>query len=210
MRSLGKLIGVALSWRWTPAVGLSVASLVYVLIAVAVVPDEIFVPVTNARFTSKLPAPERREAVVAEPDDEVDLPPAPPPVHTTAAAADFGRRGFSPPLPRPEPPPPPPPPPVAAPVPPAPVMPVPAPEAVAPGPAPVAAEQPAEPEAPAAAPTSSPPTSGLMRALGMVRGVRSPVQPPAEQQPPPQEPGGTEPAPAPPPEQEPPAAPPEQ
>ena len=53
MKALGKLLGDFVAWRWAPAVGLCVASLFYVLVVVALVPDEIGVPVTNTRLAKK-------------------------------------------------------------------------------------------------------------------------------------------------------------
>jgi hypothetical protein len=172
MKALGRIFGELVAWRWAPAVGLCVASLLYVLVVVALVPDEIGVPVTNARFVKKVaPTPaevsETPTFPTAVPESEVP-PPAPAPVRQVGVV-DFGRRGFSPPLERPEAPPTPvvPPPPIAPPAPPpvavAPAMPAPPPpEATE---APVVAEA-ADASAPMA--QQPPPASGIMRALRAV------------------------------------------
>ena len=210
MKALGKLLGELMAWRWAPAVGLCVASLFYVLVVVALVPDEIGVPVTNARFTKKLAPSEEAPEAPTYPTavSEVEAV-APPPVAAVqpAGVVDFGRRGFSPPIDRPEPPPPPPPPAVA---PPPPVVPEPA-LAVAPP----AAEAPAIVAAPApgampvegatnvagasgVAPNGAPGMSPAMQALRkfpFARGLKAPgTQPPGTQPPGAPPPGAEAPA----------------
>lgn len=125
MKALSKILGELVAWRWTPAVGLCVASMFYVLVVVALVPDEIGVPMTNTRFAkvvapAQTDVPEAPTFPTATIESEAPLP-QPSPVRP-AGVADYGRRGFSPPLPRPEAPPapdvtppvPPPAPPIAA------------------------------------------------------------------------------------------------
>jgi hypothetical protein len=212
MKALAKLWSELVGWRWAPAVGLSVASLFYVLVVVALVPDEIGVPMTNARFSQKrAPAPAEAPEAPAGPiivhDSEV--PPMPPPVAVQpAGAVDFGRRGFSPPLERAEPPP-------APVVPPPPVMPPPVAVAPPPVPEPALAAAPAPaPEAPAeAAPppsvTPTPGLGGLMRSMQAFRGgvpnLPANPAPGAPPGPPPGAPPGA--APTPPGQQQPPDAP---
>jgi hypothetical protein len=174
MKAIAKLWSDLVGWRWAPAVGLSVASLLYVLVVVALVPEEIGVPMTNARFSQKrapAEAPEAPTYPTSNPDTEMQPMPPPAPVQP-AGAVDFGRRGFSPPLERAEPPP--------APVVPPPPM-VPPAVAVAPPPAPehalaaaAAAPPPdAPPEAAPPAPSATPPPvlGGLMRSMQALRGV---------------------------------------
>jgi hypothetical protein len=186
MKTLGRLIGELVGWRWAPAVGLCVASLFYVLVVVALVPEEIGVPTTNARLASKV-APQQSEPELPTfptvvPDSEV-APPAPAPVRP-AAVVDFGRRGFSPPIDRPEAPPPPvpPPPPVAPPQPAIAAV-----QGLAPGSAAaaeaaaIAAEDAANARAAAAAPPPQQPqqpqasTHPLMRTMQAMRGGAFPV-----------------------------------
>ena len=194
MKALGKLLGDFVTWRWAPAVGLCVASLFYVLVVVALVPNEIGVPGTDTRLAKKrAPADEKPELPTfstttpeRETETESALPPPSMPVQP-AGVVDFGRRGFSPPLERPEPPPAPPPPvvmqapPVAA--------PPPVPEAPAPAEAPPAVIT----EAPSAAPpgqTATPHTpAGIMRQMQAFRGLtpRNSVPNAPGQQPPPGE-----------------------
>ena len=162
MKPLRRLIGDLMGWRWAPAVGLCVASLFYVLVVVALVPEEIGVPTTNARFAQKPTAtptePELPTFPTAMP--EAEATPPPPAAVRPAAVVDFGRRGFSPPLERPEAPPAPvPPPPVAA-----PVVPAPAPVAAAPQPPGIPPPQPgsagaAEAAAQAAGTPDTPPSA---------------------------------------------------
>src|SRR5688572_17681824 len=173
MKAFGKLLGELVAWRWAPAVGLCVASLFYVLVVVALVPDEIGVPVTNARFakkaapTSTTELPEAPTFPTAMTESEMP-PPQPAPVRT-AGVVDFGRRGFSPPIDRPEPPPPPvvaapppvPPPPVAV----APPVPAPPPAVTEAPPVEGAQATTSEPVA-QAAPTAAP--GGIFRALRSV------------------------------------------
>ena len=169
MKALGKLLGELMAWRWAPAVGLCVASLFYVLVVVALVPDEIGVPVTNARFAKKLAPAEEAPELPTYPTSapEVEAAPAPPPVAAVqpAAVVDFGRRGFSPPIDRPEPPPPPPPPP-----------PVIVPPPVGPEP-PVAAVPVAEPPAIAAAPAPVPPVDATGNVGGTPGALPNPAVP---------------------------------
>ncbi|HVR19397.1 MAG TPA: hypothetical protein VMS65_06870 [Polyangiaceae bacterium] len=178
MKALGKLLGDFVAWRWAPAVGLCVASLFYVLVVVALVPDEIGVPVSGARMAKKraLTTDEKPElptfpTTTPEPETEGETQPVSPPPSMPvqpAGVVDFGRRGFSPPLERPDPPPEPPPvmmppPPVAAPPPVA--------EAPVPAEAPPAAvaEAPAvSPSGPSATPRSP---SGMMRQMQAFRGL---------------------------------------
>jgi hypothetical protein len=178
MKPLGRLIGELVGWRWAPAVGLCVASLFYVLVVVALVPEEIGVPTTNARFAQK-PAstpsePELPTFPTAMTESETPAPP-PAPVRP-AAVVDFGRRGFSPPIDRPEPPPAPvlPPPPV---VPPAPVAAVPPPVPAPALEAAAAARDAQTPPEPAAAPppTASVAQNPLLRSMQAFRGGIFPV-----------------------------------
>jgi hypothetical protein len=134
MKGIRKPVVEFVGWRWAPTVGLLSAALLYVLIVVALVPDEIGGPVPNAKVTPTrtLPiqtaAPDQTSTFAARTEEEaappvVHAPPPPAPVSITPA--EFGRRGFSPPLERPPappepvitppPPPPPPPPPVVPP-----------------------------------------------------------------------------------------------
>jgi hypothetical protein len=207
MKALGKLLGELMAWRWAPAVGLCVASLFYVLVVVALVPDEIGVPVTNARFAKKLAPSEETPEAPTYPTavSEVEAA-APPPVAAVqpAGVVDFGRRGFSPPIDRPEPPPPPPPP-VA---PPPPVVPEPA-VAVAP-PAAEAAAIVAAPApgamqvegasnvagAPGVAPNGAPgmnPAVQALRRFPFARGLNPQLRQPPGAQPPGAQPPGAQP-----------------
>jgi hypothetical protein len=210
MKAVRKLLGELLAWRWAPAVGLCVASLFYVLLVVALVPNEIGVPVTNAHFAQKLaPAPaETPEAPTfptAAPEPEQATPVAAPAPVQPAGVVDFGRRGFSPPIDRPEAPPPPMlPPPVAVPPPPpeAPVAVAPTPEAPADGAAagvatpPPAPDQGAAPPPVAAAPVPPTPTGNILRSMRAFKGQgifpafppggTPPGAAPAPPQPPPQ------------------------
>jgi hypothetical protein len=205
MKRLGKLLGDFVAWRWAPAIGLCIASLFYVLLVVALVPDEIGVPVANARFTKKLTpatteqpeAPTFPRAAAAEPEP---APPAMAPVRQ-AGVVDFGRRGFTPPLERPEPPPAPAPAPVVVPPPPA-VIPPPTPEAPAPAEPPAAGPggEVAVPAPPVAAlpPSATPTPAGLMRSMQAFRNLPfsrpQPGQPPnAQPQPPNSQPPNAQP-----------------
>lgn len=132
MKGIHKPVVEFVGWRWAPTVGLLSAALLYVGIVVALVPDEIGGPVPASRT---VPAPRALPTPTAEPEQttysaRTEEPPPQPVVHTpppapvTIQPAEFGRRGFSPPLERPAPPPepvvvpPPPPPPVVPPPPP--------------------------------------------------------------------------------------------
>jgi hypothetical protein len=134
MKGIHKPVVEFVGWRWAPTVGLLSAALLYVGIVVALVPDEIGGPVPASR---SVPAPRVMPTQTAEPEqttfsartEEAPQPVVhtPPPTPVTIQPAEFGRRGFSPPLERPNPPPepvitppPPPPPPVIPPPPPAP------------------------------------------------------------------------------------------
>jgi len=171
MKALGKLLGDFVAWRWAPAVGLCVASLFYVLVVVALVPDEIGVPVTNTRLAKKRePSTDEKPEVPTFPTTMPETEPAPPP-HSMpvqpAGVVDFGRRGFTPPLERPEAPPAPP---VMMPTPP-----VAPPPPVAEAPAPAEAPPPPVTEAPAVAsagPSATPQSpSGIMRQMQAFRGL---------------------------------------
>ncbi|HTQ07821.1 MAG TPA: hypothetical protein VMI54_28400 [Polyangiaceae bacterium] len=130
-----KLIIDFITWRWAPAVGLLTASMLYVGIVVGLVPSEIGVPVANAKFETKPPNAtgglfggtpangETNESRYAPPRPPGETRPVstPPRPIVRAPVADFGRRGFSPPIQRPEPPAPP----AVAPAPPSPVAPLP-------------------------------------------------------------------------------------
>src|SRR6188472_3078480 len=109
MKALAKLLAEFVGWRWSPAIGLLVASLFYVLVVVVLVPSEIGVPMANARFTQKALAEPAAEAPEPPtfPTTPMEAEPAPPPAAAVqpVGANDFGRRGFSPPIDRPEPPP---------------------------------------------------------------------------------------------------------
>jgi hypothetical protein len=199
MKALGKLFGELVAWRWSPAVGLCVASLFYVLVVVALVPDEIGVPVTNARFAKKVaPSTDVSEApTFSTAMMESEAPPPQPSPVRPAAVVDFGRRGFSPPLERPEPPPtpvapppmpvPPPAPPIAA----TPPLPAPAPPAGVEAPA--AVEPAPDHAATMATSAPQPPAPG-----GIMRAIRSVLPghfPPDAATPPAPPPGAEGPAP---------------
>jgi hypothetical protein len=112
-----------LRWRWMPCVGLVSASLLYVVVVVAVVPDSFEEPTAQSAHKT---AGSRTQAGLQANDephstegDAESAPPAPPSPAPGPVPGAFGRRGFSPPLPRPDPPPaapPPPPPPQPEPV----------------------------------------------------------------------------------------------
>lgn len=133
MKGIHKPVVEFVGWRWAPTVGLLSAALLYVGIVVALVPDEIGGPVPPSRpsLTPRtLPTHHNTESETTFSARTDDVAPqvvahAPPPAPVTIQPAEFGRRGFSPPLERPTPPPepvvvtpPPPPPPAVVPPPP--------------------------------------------------------------------------------------------
>ncbi len=125
MKALVKLLMEFIAWRWAPAVALLTASTLYVIVVVGVVPSEIGAPVANTKFVPRdLSAGTSPNETTSNANTyaatTAETPFSPPPVHHTQVhVADFGRRGFSPPIDRPEPPPgapaPAPPPPTATP-----------------------------------------------------------------------------------------------
>jgi hypothetical protein len=215
VKAVSKLLGELVAWRWAPAVALCFASLFYVLLVVTLVPDEIGVPVTNARFAKRLATkPDKSEApsipAAAQENDSAPAPPVPAaPVQNAGVVNNFGRRGFSPPLERPEPPPPPPPPPPVVTPPPAPppvaaVPPAPeAPPATDPAGTPPPADGQADQQQPPAAPPGvvSHNPSGIMRSVQALRGLPFVPRniPPAPAAPPEAPPGEAPPAPSAPP-----------
>jgi hypothetical protein len=168
MKALTKLLADFITWRWAPTIGLLSAALLYVLVVVGMIPTEIGVPVANAKFAPR-PLPTGALGESASQLSTVDTSEtegAPSQQNTgqqvARGPAEFGRRGFSPPLERPDPPPPPPPPPP-------PVIPPPAPvEAPAAPPSEVASATP--PSAPTA-PTFGGPLGSRMG--GMFQGISS-------------------------------------
>jgi hypothetical protein len=101
MKALAKLVADFVAWRWAPTVAILTASLFYVLVVVGLVPTEIDVPITNPRFQPK-PTPTSTAEPMTMP--AVDTTPAAAPVPLSQTRpAEFGRRGFSPPLARPSP-----------------------------------------------------------------------------------------------------------
>jgi hypothetical protein len=164
------------SWRWTPTVGLALGSVVYVLLAIAIIPDHIGAKSSPSSSDRPLSTTTNRHtlsssATAAPANDASEASPVEDPDanrtqrrssrrNLREEAASIAKRGFSPPLPRAEPPPPEPaltpepPPPV---VPPTPIEPptsstqrVEVSPATPEAPAPSATEQPASP-APSAA-----------------------------------------------------------
>ncbi len=147
------------NWRWAPSVALVGGTLLYILLVLLFVPDEVGLPGVNTKFSSRSThgGSTSDAGAFASPDHsgtlgntaaEVAAPPSPAP-----PPGDFGRRGFSPPMGAPDAPPPaeavPPPAPEAPPPPPAPEPPPPAaPEPAAqpepPPPPPAAVEPPAQ------------------------------------------------------------------
>lgn len=141
---VGQIVSDFVRWRWAPFVGLVSASLLYVLLAILIVPSRV--GASESEHESDVEGVGPREAHPAAEESEPERPepdtltrtrptnrinpssaaPRPPVVQR--------RRGFSPPLERPDPTPPPaapapapPPPPTAAPPPPAPPAPTPPP-----------------------------------------------------------------------------------
>lgn len=162
MKALAKLVADFVAWRWAPTVAILTASLFYVLVVVGLVPTDIHVPITNPQFKVKPAATANADEPLTVPAAET-LPAAAPVPAARNEPADFGRRGFSPPLARPEPPPappPPPPPPLPAPVvaPPPPVV-------------PPQAEPPVAPEQVAPPPEVSPPSPRSGRVPGLPRNM---------------------------------------
>src|SRR5690349_14500844 len=126
MRALRIWTGIV-EWRWTPAVGLALGALIYVSLALLVIPDRIgndesktsgslgtFQALrnrTSAFAASIAPSLTDEDSSRSEPPAAtITAPPSPPPA-AAVNEANFPRRGFTPPLERVEPPPPPPPPP---------------------------------------------------------------------------------------------------
>jgi hypothetical protein len=199
MKAVTKLLAEFITWRWAPTVGLLSAALLYVLVVVGMIPTEIGVPVANSKFTPRsLPTGTvgenaRTLGAASPPDDasEAEAAARHQPAAEQAVArgpAEFGRRGFSPPLERPDPPPPPPPPP--------PPM-IPPPPAVVAAPTP----QPDPANAPPAAAPSAPVMGGPLgggRLGGMFQGLSSAMRsrglpPPPNAAPPPNAPPNVEP-----------------
>jgi hypothetical protein len=110
MKAFVKLVVEFVGWRWAPAVALLAASMLYVGVVVGLVPSEIGVPVGGGKLAARLNEANANTAsseqvtntYVASTAEttQVSAPATPvrrPPV------AEFGRRGFSPPIDRPEP-----------------------------------------------------------------------------------------------------------
>jgi hypothetical protein len=186
MKAISKLFSEFIAWRWASTTTLVVASLLYALVVLALVPDQIAIPIANAKFA---PKPAATGTAGEPPPAEVDGRSSDPaPLHTVSHGdqpTDFGRRGFSPPLPRPDPPPAPPEPP--------PVMPPP-PPAADPPPPPEAAPAPAEPAPEPSAAATPPSLPGRMggilqnfRPFGLANPLAHVVAPPpsAAPEPPP-------------------------
>jgi hypothetical protein len=165
MKALAKLVADFVAWRWAPTVAILSAAFIYVVVVVGLVPSEIDVPITNARFQPKPANTATESEPVTVPAMETMPAAAPVPVSRNQSN-DFGRRGFSPPLARPDPPPPPPPPPPPVMIPPLqPDVPPPAPEPVAPQ---------AEAEAAVAPPAA--PTPPARRIPGLPRNMTGILQ----------------------------------
>jgi hypothetical protein len=112
MKALVKLLLEFIAWRWAPAVALLTASTLYVIVVVGVVPSEIGVPVANAKFVPRdlsagtsLNETSTNTYTATTAETRTISTPPPQAAMRRLPAADFGRRGFSPPLDRPEPPP---------------------------------------------------------------------------------------------------------
>jgi hypothetical protein len=111
MKTLTRLLTELIAWRWTPAVGLFAGSAVLVLVVIGLVPSEIVVPVANAKFAAQTSS---MQPATTFGDSSEHEPATAELRHVSAPSngerrrfqpAEFGRRGFSPPLERPEPPP---------------------------------------------------------------------------------------------------------